>query len=405
MHYIIRTIESRLERITRSFRSLVLTGPRQSGKTTLLKHLFGDRYNYVSLESPALRADALQDPESFLALNPSPLIIDEVQYAPELISYIKLSIDKRPELKGQFILTGSQNLLLGQGVTQVLSGRAVFARLWTLSRRELAGKPATALPWERGHPSKPLAPVAYLDLWQQLVSGGFPELVQLSIEDHPEWFESYVQTYLERDVRHVRQVGDFAQFQSFLYQIALRSGQLLNLSKLSRKVGVSVNTAKAWLSILEATYQLVLVRPYFSNVSKRLVKSPKIYLTDTGLLCHLLGIQYAEQAINSPFAGAIVETAVVLEIMKALAHRGSRDRLWFFRTSDGLEVDFVVETREGLIPVEVKSGATMRTGMNRSIRSLRRVLPDQIRPGYVVYTGNDLVSQKGGDTALPLAFL
>ncbi|MDE2731948.1 MAG: ATP-binding protein [Bacteroidota bacterium] len=405
MRYLVRTIEPELERIVGSFRSMVLTGPRQSGKTTLLKHQFAERFSYMSLESPARRAEALTDPESFLALNPPPLIIDEVQYAPDLISFVKLKIDDRSDMKGQYILTGSQNLLLSQEVTQVLSGRTVFARLWPLSGHERAGLPQAKLPWERTHPSKPLPQVAHLDIWQQLAAGGYPEPVSLSPADRSDWFESYVLTYLERDVRQIRRISMFAQFQSFLVQIALQSGQLLNLTTLSRKVGVSLNAVKSWLSLLEATYQVILVRPYFSSLSKRLVKSPKVYLTDTGLLCHLLGIRDANAAVDSPFKGAIMETAVAMELSKAFAHHRSQDRLWFWRTSDGLEVDFIVETPQGLIPVEVKSGSTPHRGMSRSIRRLRKLMPDRLHPGYVIHTGGSLGALGGGDTALPLAFL
>ena len=405
MTFIARSITPRLQRLVRNFRSVVLTGPRQSGKTTLTRHLFEPSHSYVSLEYPARRMEAINDPEAFLALHPAPLIIDEIQYAPELIAYIKLKIDQDPDSKGQYILTGSQNLLLAQELTQVLSGRAIFVNLWPFSRQELAGSPQITLPWQRDITAKTNTAKSYIALWQQLICGGYPELTNLPVADHAEWFESYVHTYLERDVRQIRQIGVFAQFQAFLIQIALHSGQLLNLTSLSRKVGVSLNTAKAWLSVLEATYQVILLRPYFSNISKRLVKSPRVYITDTGLLCHLLGIHSARQAISSPFAGVILESAVAMELTKALANHGSLDRTWFWRTSDGLEIDFIVETPQGLIPIEVKSSATSRRSMSRSIRRLRKLLPDQIKPGYVIYAGSTLGPLGDGDTALPLALL
>ena len=333
LHYIERTIESILIQMPEHFRALVLTGPRQSGKTTVLKRILGHRFAYVSLESLVHRARALRDPEGFLEINGPPLIIDEVQYAPQLMSYVKERIDNQPGAKGQYILTGSQNVLLAQGVTQSLSGRAVYTRLLPLSLRELAGQPQRELPWERSRIDIGADGVGYSELWRHLYRGGYPEPSQLPESVLATWFDSYVQTYLERDVRTLRQIGDLSRFQTFFALMAQRSGQPLNLTAVARAIGVAVNTVKAWLSVLEATYQILVVRPYLKNLGKRLVKAPKVYVSDTGLLCNLLGYSDARQAAQSVHSGGIVETAVLCELTKAFSHRGIRARIYTWRSA------------------------------------------------------------------------
>ena len=219
------------------------------------------------------------------------------------------------------------------------------------------------------------------------------------------WHASYIQSYLERDVRTLRQVGDLTQFQGFLRTLAARSAQLLNLSDVSRDLGVAVNTVKAWLSVLEASHQVIVLRPYFTNVGKRLVKTPKVYFTDTGVLCHLAGLRDPEHAAHGPMGGAILETAVLSEIVKSFLHRGLLPRVYFWRTLAGTEVDFVVETDEGLVPIEVKLSATPKAAMASSIRTFRKDVGKKARPGWVVHPG-DLSLPLGEDvTALPFARL
>ncbi|MHB0979342.1 MAG: ATP-binding protein [Thermoleophilia bacterium] len=215
------------------------------------------------------------------------------------------------------------------------------------------------------------------------------------------WHSSYIQTYLERDVRS-RQVGDLAVFQSFLRALAARSGQLLNLAELSRDLGVVLNTVKAWLSVLEATYQVFVLRPFHANIGKRLVKTPKVYFTDTGTLCHLVGLRDPEHAVAGPMAGALFETAVVVEILRTLVHRGEEPRLYFWRTSTGCEVDLVMDTGTALIPIEMKLSSTPRTRMADGITSLRAALGDLIGPGYVVHQGDIRLPLAPGVTAVPI---
>ena len=404
MAYIARTAEGAVRRAAREFPVVVLTGPRQSGKTTLLEHLFARSHGYCSLEAPDVRAAAASDPRGFLAMQTPPVVLDEIQHAPGLLPYIKEAVDARREKAGQFILSGSQNLLIAQGVTESLAGRAAVLRLLPLSYREIAGVPGQPLPWEPGRRCR-REPMPLRDLWQSFLRGGYPELVAHPGRDLSLWHASYVQTYLERDVRSLRQVGDLSQFQIFLRALAARAAQLLSLTELSRDLGIAVNTVKAWLSVLEATYQIILLRPCFRNVGKRLVKTPKLYFADLGTLCYLAGLKDPDHAMAGPMGGALIENAVLVELLRTLTHRGQEPQVYFWRTSTGVEVDFLVDTGDSLVPIEVKLSTTPNPAMAKGISALQSDLGARVAKGYVVHPGDTRLPLGPNAVALPFAEL
>jgi len=402
--YISRALEPALSQAVKDFPAVVLTGPRQAGKTTLLKYLFSESHKYASLDVPDIRAAAVSDPRGFLALYPPPVIFDEIQYAPELLAYIKAKIDSSRHDKGQFILTGSQNLLLSQHVSETLAGRAAVLTLMPLSLREVYGEPRRPLPWEREIGLGPAAEGVFDIVWRFLLRGGYPELWAEPDRGARPWHGSYIQTYLERDVRSLRQVGDLTQFQSFLRALGARHGQLFNASAMARDLGLAVNTVRAWLSVLETSYQVTILRPYYRNAGKRLVKAPKVYLTDPGVLCYLAGIQTQEQALGGPLGGPLFEGLVLGELIKAQVSRGQESRVYFWRTATGREVDFVVEHDGRCVPIEAKLSSTPRPRMADGIATFVRDYPESDR-GFVVHAGDMVLPLGEHAVALPIHLL
>lgn len=336
-----RSIEPTLLRAAETHPVVTLTGPRQSGKTTLCRALFS-HLAYVSLERPTTRAFALEDPVGFLAQYQTGAVLDEIQRAPELPAFLQGMVDDDPQ-PGRFVLTGSQHLGTHQAVAQSLAGRTAILELLPLSLEEISHFDSS--------------PAARDDLFSVLLTGAYPAIHDRKLQP-AEWLSSYVATYVERDVRQLLNVGDLITFQSFVQLAAGRTAQLLNLSSLAGDCGITHNTAKAWLSVLEASFLTRRLLPYAANIKKRLVKSPKLHFLDTGLICYLLDIQSADQLRRHPARGAIFESWVVSELLKERKNRGLRANLSFFRDRAGLEVDVLSSHGRKLRLLEAKSGQT-----------------------------------------------
>ncbi len=377
-----RDITTRLLRAAQDWPSITITGPRQSGKTTLAREVFPQR-SYVSLEAPDVREFASEDPRSFLAQYPDGAIIDEVQRVPGLLSYLQSDIDaaRRP---GRWILTGSQNLALSEAVSQSLAGRTAVHYLLPLARSEVARFPK--------HPQS---------LDETLFSGGYPRIFNESI-DPSEWLRSYAATYVERDVRSMSQVGDLAAFQRFVELCAGRTSQLLNFSALASDCGVSQPTARAWLSILEASFILFRLPPFHANLGKRLVKMPKLHFYDTGLACWLIGIRTPEQLRSHPLRGPIFETWIVSEIVKHRMNRGETRGLFFYRNRDGAEVDLMVERPSGVTLVEAKSAQTPSASLFDRARRVQRHLNEaSLSCDATVAYGGDAPQEREAGRLIP----
>ena len=387
-----RTLEQTIRTATKTFPATLVTGPRQSGKTTLLKERFGKSHRFISLEDPDLRRMIEEDPRGFLANNPPPVILDEIQYVPQLLHFIKsaIDLDRRP---GQWLLSGSQSFSLMQGVSQSLSGRVAVLSLLPLSLEEnrgFGGKVLTldqvlnkTFPGPGKSPrSQPGRGVLTLEDW--VLRGCFPEIRTNPEVNRQLWMGSYIQTYLERDVRQIVNVGDLTTFHRFLRLTAARTGQILNLSDLARDVGMSVPTIKKWISILEASYQIFLLPPHFNNLGKRLIKSPKIYFLDTGVASYLMGLHSPEPLRKGPMIGPLFETLVVAEWVKTFYHRGERPELFYWRSKLGLEVDLIIDRNGKLYPMEIKATATLLPGHVDSLLKWKELAGEAASGGLVI---------------------
>jgi hypothetical protein len=371
-----RHIVKAIQELLTKFPILMITGPRQSGKTTLIKELFPD-YQYVNMELPDNRALATNDPRGFLKIYDHKVIIDEAQRVPELFSWLQVKVDDDRKM-GQYILSGSQNFLLMQQTTQSLAGRVAIFKLLPFSHAELIA--ANLMPTEPE---------------DALFLGGYPVLFDRQIAP-PQYFPAYIGTYLERDVRLLKNVQDLTLFQTFLKLCAGRVGQPVNYQSLANDCGISMITVKSWLSILEASYIVFQLPPYFENFNKRLIKSPKIYFYDTGLLCYLLNIHTPATLINHHARGSIFENMVIVEMMKNRYNASIPFSFYFWKDNNGVEIDLVHSINGQLNLFEMKSSQTIKSDFLKGINSFRNTTPHITGTNNVIYAGDETQARTAG---------
>ncbi len=372
-----RTIEAELLDTAKHYPVVGLMGPRQSGKTTAVRRYFADM-PYENLEVPEVRLLAQTDPRAFLDRHPNGMIIDEIQYAPDLLSYIQDIVDNK-KVNGMYVITGSHQIELHEAVSQSLAGRIGLLNLYPMTLDEL----------QRANFS--------MDIDTQIYHGFYPRIYSEQLNP-TKAYRNYLQSYIEKDVRRISDIKDLVQFQLFMKLCAGRVGQVLEYSSLSNELGISIHTVKHWLSILEASYIIHRLQPYFENFGKRIIKSSKLYFSDVGLVSYLLGIESPSQIERDPLRGYLVENLVVNELMKYRYNRGLDPNLYYFRDSNKNEVDIIVKQGNELIPIEVKSAKTYTRGFIRGLTYFKKLTEERVRRSYLVYTGDQ--TQMIGDVKL-----
>jgi uncharacterized protein len=377
-----RDISSELVLAAREYPVVTILGPRQSGKTTLARMTFPD-LPYFSLENPDTRQIAQDDPRAFLEPIKNGAILDEIQRLPLLLSYLQGIVDE-PDLKSRFILTGSHQPLLQEAISQSLAGRTAILTLWPFSLGEIRTLGSN------------------LDPFDLMVRGTYPRLHHDGLQQR-RFYNSYFQTYVERDVRALINVSDLAQFQKFLTLLAGRVGQLINLTSLSNDTGVSATTIRKWVNVLKASYIIFELLPYFENTGKRLIKSPKLYFTDVGLASYLLGIADKEQAFRDPIRGQLYENLVIAELVKGAMNRGLRPDVFFYRDSNGNEVDVLIKVKGQLIPVEIKSASTYTKSFAKGLKHFQQLRERNQELGVILYNGDQNFTVQGIQVKNPLS--
>ncbi len=363
--YISRHLTQKLKQSTLKYPVVAVIGPRQSGKTTLVKHTFS-KMDYVSLEDPDIREFAKNDPRGFLSNYEKGVIIDEAQRVPDLFSYIQGIVDNKKK-SGQFILTGSQNFLLHDQISQSLAGRVSILKLLPFSLQELDMKNK--------------------NFEYYLYKGFYPRLYDSKVLPN-DWYPNYIQTYIERDIRQIKNITNLNMFQKFIKMCAARTGQLLNLSSLANDCGITHNTAKEWLSVLEASFIIFLLKPHYKNFNKRLIKAPKLYFYDVGLAANLLGIDNLDQIKNHHLKGELFETMIVSELIKKRLNLGQQENCFFWRDKTGHEVDCLLDKAGVLTPIEIKSGKTITSDYFKDLIFWNELAKNNANNSFVVYGGD-----------------
>ena len=361
-----REILKELAQLAKQYPIVTVTGPRQAGKTTLVKSAFPNK-PYLSLEDPDIRTFAELDSRGFLNQYPDGAIFDEIQRLPKLLSYLQTIVDKN-QTAGQFILTGSHQLQLHHAITQSLAGRTALLKLLPLSLRELASAGFN------------------LSLNEHLLNGGYPRIYNNKLEPTKN-YSNYFQTYVERDVRQLIHIKDLSLFQRFIKLCASRIGQILNIHSFSNDLGISSHTVNNWLSILEASFLIFRLQPYFENFGKRIIKSPKLYFTDVGFATYLLDIETVQQVNRDPLRGYLIENLVILELVKARLNQGNEAKFYYYRDNHQHEVDVIYKSGHELIPIEIKGAQTMHPEFLKGLKYFKTLVNERCQIGYVIYTG------------------
>jgi predicted AAA+ superfamily ATPase len=367
MDYIKRELSGKLKELAQKFPVVAITGPRQSGKTTLAKRVFPD-YKYVSLEDRDNRDFALTDPRAFLSEYKGGSIIDEIQKCPDLLSYIQTHTDKS-NIPGEFIITGSENLVMAQNISQTLAGRAAYLKLLPFSISEL----------NKAYSS---------DNYEEYIFKGFyPRIYDLDINP-VDWYPNYINTYIEKDVRQLKNIDKLSNFEKFLKICASYCGQIVNYSAIANDCGITHNTVSSWIGILEASYIVYLLKPHHNNFNKRIIKMPKLYFYDTGLACSLLGINSVSDVGKYYHKGALFENLIVSELLKKRFNKGKQDNLFFWRDSTGHEIDIIIDEGIKLVPVEIKSSKTINTEFYKNLKFYCTMSGMEQKNSAVVYGGD-----------------
>jgi len=411
MKYIKRHAEEAVKRMSKLNPAIIVTGPRQVGKTTLLKNLYKD-IKFLSFDDIRIMQYASENPKQFFNTNPPPVLLDEVQYVPEIFRYIKMLADEK-QTAGMFFMTGSQTFQLMKNATESLAGRVAIIELLGLSLREITNndfvKPFVPSANYLSEAKKHIKQISHDEIWQIIHKGSMPKLYTADYkqDDWAQFYTDYVRTYIEKDVRALLNIGNERAFMLFLRLLAANTGQMINFSKIAAEIGKEVNTVKSWVSILQNSGIIYILEPYFSNINKRIIKTPKIYFLDTGLCAYLTGWYTAQQLEFGAMSGSIFETFIISEIIKSYRNVGANIQMKFsyYRDKDQKEIDLIIEENGTLYPIEIKKTANPNLSDIANFKVLLNETNKKLGDGCLIYQGDEIVFLKDTVRAIPVTFL